>query len=106
MPRNATARGAAELLVQIEDVSRADAPSKVVAEKRIPNPKLEPGEAVPFELEVPEEAIDEKAIYSVRAHVDVSGSGEVEEGDLLSTRSYPVITRGYSEEARIEVRQI
>ena len=106
MPRNASARGAAELIVQIEDVSRADAASKVVAEQRIPNPKLEPGEAVPFELEVPEAAIDDQAMYSVRAHVDVSGSGEVEEGDLLSTQSYPVITRGYPEEARVEVKQI
>jgi putative lipoprotein len=106
MPRNAAARGAAELIVQIEDVSRADAPSKVVAETRIPNPRLEPGKAVPFELEVPEAAIEDKGMYSVRAHVDMSGSGEVEEGDLLSTQSYPVITRGYTEEARVEVRQI
>jgi len=78
----------------------------VVAEQRIKNPKFEPGKAVPFELEVPVEAIDEKGIYSVRAHVDVSGSGEVEEGDLLSTHSYPVLTHGYPGEAQVEVKQI
>ena len=106
IPRGKTPSDAAELIIQIEDVSRADAPSKVVGEQRIPNPKLEAGESFSFEIEVPAEAIDDKGLYSVRAHVDVSGSGEVEKGDMLSTQSYPVLTHGYPEEARVEVKRI
>jgi hypothetical protein len=36
----------------------------------------------------------------------VSRSGTVERGDLLSTRSYPVLTRGHGREATIAVRAI
>lgn len=96
----------AELVIQIEDVSRADAPSVVVGEQRVASPRLEPGAPISFSIEIPADRFDEKALYSLRAHGDVSGSHQVEKGDLLSTQSYPVATRGYPVEARVEIRKI
>src|SRR4051794_31297871 len=97
---------AAELIVQVEDVSRADAPSVVVGEQRLRGVRLPPGGALQFEVEVPADRVDPRSSYSVRAHVDVSGSGEVEEGDLLSTQSYPVLTRGHGDAAQVRVQRI
>jgi putative lipoprotein len=97
---------AACLLVQVEDVSRADAPSIVVSEQRQYGVSLHGGAVLPFVVKVPEELVGEKRSYSVRVHVDVSGSGEVEVGDLVSTQSYPVLTRGHGKEARIHVKRV
>ncbi|MCI0636571.1 MAG: YbaY family lipoprotein [Actinobacteria bacterium] len=97
---------AAELVVQVEDVSRADAPSIVVGEQRLLGVQLYGGAVLPFEIEVPAGLVDERHSYSVRAHVDISGSGEVDVGDLVSTQSYPVLTRGYGDEAVVEVRLV
>jgi putative lipoprotein len=106
VPEAGAPEEAAELVVQVEDVSRADAPSVVVGEQRLRGVRLPPGGALQFEVEVPADRVDPHSMYSVRAHVDVSGSGEVEKGDLLSTRSYPVLTRGHGDEAQVEVQQI
>jgi len=97
---------AAELVVRLEDVSRADAPSVVIAEHRQQHVPLEAGSAVPFELDVPAERVDPSSLYSLSAHVDASGSGEVEPGYLISTRSYPVLTRGYGDEVTVEVQRV
>lgn len=105
LPSGGDSDRARQLIIQVEDVSRADAPSRVIGELKIKKPKLS-GEPVPFEIEVPEDDIDESGSYSVRAHVDFSGSGEVESGDLLSTQSYPVLTRGHASQAKVQVRKI
>lgn len=97
---------AAEVVAQVEDVSRADAPSVVVAEERLQGVKVEPGAVIPFEIEVPAELVDPNSSYSVRVHVDVTGTGEVEVGDLVSTTSNPVLTRGHGDEARVEVQLV
>lgn len=106
LPAGVVPERARAVIVQVEDVSRADAPSVVVGEIRRANSSLRAGASLPFEVDVPEEAIDEQHSYSVRVHVDVSGSGEVEPGDLISTQSYPVLTRGHGTDARVRVRQI
>jgi putative lipoprotein len=93
-------------VVQVEDVSRADAPSTVVGEQVLRNVALHPGQAVPFRVEVPADAIDERRSYSIRAHVDVGGTGVVESGDLVSTESYPVLTHGYGTEGWIRVKRV
>ena len=97
---------AAEVVAQVEDVSRADAPSVVVAEERLQDVKVEPGAVISFEIDVPAELVDSKSSYSVRVHVDVAGTGEVEVGDLVSTTSNPVLTRGHGDEARVEVQLV
>jgi putative lipoprotein len=106
VPPDAAPAGEADLVVEVEDVSRADAPSQVIGTLRVEGVEVAPGATLPFAVEVPADAVDERRFYSVRAHVDVSRSGTVERGDLLSTRSYPVLTRGHGREATIAVRAI
>jgi uncharacterized lipoprotein YbaY len=96
----------ANLIVQVEDVSRADAPSVVVGEQRKSRVALQPGQSIPFEVEVPAEDVDERRTYSVRVHLDMSGSGTVEKGDFVSTQSYPVLTRGHGEEVQIRLKRV
>jgi uncharacterized lipoprotein YbaY len=105
LPEGEPGERAARLVVQIEDVSRMDAPSQVIAQQEIDDVPLD-GTSVEFEVPVPAGLIDERADYSVRVHVDVSGSGEVEQGDMITTQSYPVLTHAAPETARIEVRRI
>jgi putative lipoprotein len=106
IPAAGVPQKAAEVVVRVEDVSRADAPSVVIAEHRERDVSLEPGATLPFTLEVPADRVDASSLYTVSAHVDASGSGEIEPGDLLSTRTYPVLTRGYGDEATVEVQPI
>lgn len=72
--------------VQIEDVSRQDAPAVVIGEQTIVNPGQVP---VSFSIDYDPARIDENNTYVVRAKI-VSG------GELLwqNTTSYPVITKG------------
>lgn len=97
---------AAKVVVQVEDVSRADAPSHVVGEQSLTGVRLHKGAVVPFRITLPASAVDERASYSVRAHVDVSGSGKVEVGDFVSTQSHPVLTRGSGDEAVVPVKRV
>jgi putative lipoprotein len=96
---------AAAMVITVQDVSRADAPSIVVAEQRIDQVELAAGRAIPFAVEVPPE-LDERATYVVQAHIDISGSGEVEIGDLVSTQSHPVLTRGAKDVVVVPVRRV
>jgi putative lipoprotein len=106
LPPEGVPDGAATVVVQVEDVSRADAPSQVIAERRLEGVLLRAGEALPFEVEVPAEAIDERRSYSLSAHLGVSLSDHVQSGDLITTQSHPVLTRGYADHARIAVRRV
>lgn len=106
LPPEGVPDGAATVVVQVEDVSRADAPSEVVAERRLEGVRLRPGEVLSFEIAVPAEAIDDRRTYSVAAHVGVSLSDHVQAGDLITTQSHPVLTRGHSDHARIAVRRV
>ena len=83
---------AAALIIEVRDVSVADAPSTVLASRRLRRVKLRPGGRIPFALEVPEAAASQS--LSMRVHVDVDGDGRVGAGDLLSTRAYPVAATG------------
>lgn len=96
----------ARVTVSVEDVSRADAPSQVVGEASVSLGALRAGSSVPFSLRVPASRIDDRHSYSLRVHVDMSGSGEVERGDLITVQSYPVLTRGHGDEARVEVKLV
>jgi putative lipoprotein len=96
----------ADLFVQVEDVSRADAASEVVGEHRVSGVPVRAGQVLPFEIEIPTGKVDPKHSYSVRAHVDMTGSGKVETGDLITTQSYPVLTQGYGSEANLTVKRI
>ena len=100
----ATERG--DLIVQVEDVSRADAPSVVIGEHRQAAVPLRAGASIPFTIDIPAGLVDPRHDYSIRAHIDVSGSGKVEVGDLITTQSIPVLTRGYGNEAKVAVKRV
>lgn len=105
LPRDAP-RGAAQVVVRVEDVSRADAPSTVLAEQCLRFVALPEGGVLEVEVDVPGELVDPRRTYAVSVHVDVSGSGEVERGDLVSTQSHPVLTRGAGRAVRVPVRMV
>ncbi|CAM5729037.1 hypothetical protein SANTM175S_10984 [Streptomyces antimycoticus] len=50
---------------------------------------LSPGGHVPFSVTVPGELLPDDN-YGLRVHVDVSGSGVMESGDLVSAEANPV----------------
>lgn len=105
LPADSPAR-AARIVVQVEDITRADAPSVVIAEQRLDDVPLGEANELPFAIDLPAQLIDPRAMYSVRAHVDTTGSGTVERGDLITTQTYPVLTRGAADEVRVEVRRV
>ena len=106
LPAGSLPPNAAEVIVMLEDISRADAPSILIAEQRQTGVPLHPGAVIPFHIEIPDTQIDERRNYSVRAHVDLSGSGRVKVGDLVSTQTYPVLTRGHGDKVRVNVRTV
>ena len=94
-------RGAIVLL-KVEDVSRLDAAAVVLAELVLPLPEgAAAGAEIPFSLGVP--VPDGQPTIGVRVHVDANASGEVTEGDLLSTRAYPVLTNGAPDQVIVDV---
>lgn len=95
----------ATLHLHLDDVSRADAAATPVAELIVALAAPMPaGAELPFAIIAP--AIDERDRYAVRVHVDVSGTGEVEVGDLLSTTAYPVLTQGAPDDVTVEAHVI
>lgn len=93
------------LYVRIEDVSRADAPAELIAETAIPIERpLAAGEELPFTLEIP--ALDAAAHYSLRAHLDTTGTRRIDPGDRISTQSSPVATFGHPSKAIIVARKV
>lgn len=86
----------ATVYVRIQDVSRADAASTTLAEVRLDDVAVPAGEplVVPFALDVDESMLDARASYILAVHVDVTGSGDVTQGDYLTTQSVPVPSPG------------
>lgn len=98
LPRNARAR------VTVDDVTRADESAVVVAESIIDD--LDAAKAPRAVVEVGE--FDPDADLSVRVHVaDAERVGrDVEVGDLVSTQSHPVLTRGHGDAVVVPLRVV
>ena len=91
--------------LKLEDVSRLDAAAVVVAEAVLPLASgAAAGADIPFSMTVP--TADEAASYSVRAHVDTTGSGDISPGDLVSSRAHPVLTQGHPDRVLVEARKV
>ncbi|WP_406389678.1 YbaY family lipoprotein [Streptomyces sp. NBC_00887] len=88
LPPDTPAGTAASFLVEVRDVSRADAHSTVVGAQVQTDVQLSPGERVPFSVTVL--ALDPSASYGLRVHIDRSGSGTLESGDLINTQAVSV----------------
>ena len=104
MPANAATGAAKLVLIEVRDVSLADAPSVVVAEQRLTNVALKPNGQIGFKLAVPEVASNRT--LSLRAHVSIDGSGLAKSGDLLTTASYSIPTAGASGSLQVSVAVI
>jgi putative lipoprotein len=85
-------------LVSLRDVSLADAPSEEIASVEF-RPKNQP--ALPFVLRYDPKRIHPARTYSVSARILVDGRLA-----YISTRMYPVITRGASRTADIVVEPV
>jgi putative lipoprotein len=88
LPPDCPARRAARVVVEVRDVSLADADSVVVARQVLDDVLLAPGGIVAFALDVPE--VDPRCRLALRVHVDVDGTGALSEGDLLTTQHVAV----------------
>ena len=91
--------------IRVEDVSRADAAARTVAELTLPAVTAEDAAkgAVPFSLEVvpPPGGAD----YALRVHVDVNGTGAVTPGDWVTVERIPV-SSGTTSVGRIRLQRV
>lgn len=84
----------------LEDISRADAPARIVAKIEIANVEHQPDDSgktsslVPFRINFSDEFYNPKNYYSLRVWIDVNGDGKQSGDDLYSDEVYPVWTRG------------
>jgi putative lipoprotein len=91
-PPAAPERICQRLPVEVRDVSVADTPSVVVASQQMNKVALRPNGRIAFEVEVPE--VESDRALSLRVHASLAGGERVEPGDLLTTASCPIPTRG------------
>jgi uncharacterized lipoprotein YbaY len=83
----------ATLHIRVLDVSEADAPAQQLAEVTVSPVTYDAAteETVPFTLSAP--AWNPRNTITITAHLDQSGSGEVDAGDALTTQSHPPTTQ-------------
>jgi len=67
----------ATVYVQIVDVSLADAPSIVVAEKVIPDFQIDIDGPAEIRFSISTSNLNRRANYALITHIDVNGSGEI-----------------------------
>ncbi|MFI7336558.1 hypothetical protein ACIBUY_01290 [Streptomyces sp. NPDC050085] len=93
-------KGPVTLRVQVEEITAADAPARIVARTAATDVDL--AAAPHLTLAVPPP--DPRARYTVRVHADVDGSGVVAPEDFVSVQSNSVLTQGSSGTIQVEVR--
>ncbi len=89
LPPDTPAVRAARVVVEVRNVSRADVTASVVGAQVQTDVPLSPAGHIPFSVTVPGE-LDPDDTYGLRVHVDLSGTGFLERGDLVSVRVGPV----------------
>jgi putative lipoprotein len=88
--------------VSVQDVTFPDMPATVVGERIVPPGPLGELDEIPVEVDDP----DADGRYVVRVHVDMSGSGAVERGDLVAAAPVPVLTQGHGDRAQVALRRV
>ena len=96
--------GNATVYVRLEDVSRADAPSQIIAQQVLSGAAFGPGAPLRFEIRgaLPGGSRD----CRLRVHVDVDGDGQISPGDLVSTQSYTVTPMTAQQDVQIRVQRV
>lgn len=88
--------------VRLEDVSRVDAAAILVAEQVIRGVQAG-GDVRQVGFAIHGDALEPRAHYVVRVHVDVDNDGTVSVGDYVSTASHPVTSNIFPETMTIPV---
>lgn len=96
----------ATMHVYLEDISVADIASKVIADYVERDVAFDPKTTKGLSFAIAAKALDPRASYSLRVHIDIDGDGKVTQGDFISTQTYPVITFGHPREVSIPVQQV
>ncbi|HET8675905.1 MAG TPA: YbaY family lipoprotein [Blastocatellia bacterium] len=104
LPANAPAVKADQVVIEVRDVSLADAPSTVVAEHRLENVTLKPNGEIKFKITVPD--VESNRTLAFRVHISLDGSGKVKPGDLLTTTHVAVPSAGKASGIEIPVKVI
>jgi uncharacterized lipoprotein YbaY len=86
--------------VKLVVVTLADSPSIDVTSASF---TAKNGAPIPFELALEGTTIDPSRSYSVQAHLDVDGDGQVSTGDYVTVQSYPVLTHGHGSVVDVEL---
>lgn len=103
---DASAFAGATVYVRVEDVSYADASSKVLAEQVMRDVSRLGESEEDLEFRIYGRITDERASYSVSVHVDVDGDGEVSLHDYITMQSYPILTQGHPRKLSVRVREV
>ena len=88
LPANTPSGWAQKIVIEVRDVSLADAPSILIAEEQLHDIMLAPNKKIEFKIGVPE--VTSKQSLSFRVHISKDGDDHVKSGDLLTAISYPV----------------
>ena len=103
---NASSFSGATVYVRLEDVSNADAPSKVIAEQILRDISYKAQSKTPLAFSIHGRSVNAKASYAVRVHVDTDADGEVSLGDYISMESYPVLTFTHPNKVSVRVHKV
>lgn len=87
----------AELIVRVYDVSRMDAPAKLMGEQR------QPAASLPLEFQVFYDPAMILAAHTYAASARIEAGGKLL---YISTRNYPVVTRGHPTRVDLEVEPV
>jgi uncharacterized lipoprotein YbaY len=96
----------ATVYVRLEDVSKLDAPSKLISEQVIKNVSYNSGDSKAINFELYGIMSDSRANYAISVHVDLDSDGMLSQGDFINMESYPVITNSNSTSISVNVREI
>jgi len=83
LPQGLDASVAKSVLLEVREASLADAPSTLLASKKLSDINLLPNETIEIDLEYPSPESQQTLI--VRVHISKEGSEKIKTGDLLTT---------------------
>lgn len=93
--------------VRIEDTSRADAPSRMIAQNILRNVKFRSeGDKKVLQFHISTPLSKDDKTYTINVHVDINGNGKIDQGDYINMESYPVPLQGSRQKIVVKVKQI
>lgn len=99
LPDNCPSISRVNGIIEVRDVSLADAPSTVLTYKKLSSIDLKPHGLIAFSLNVPE--VPSNRSLNIRVHISLSGNELVKAGDLLTTASFNIPTSGSTDQYTI-----